>query len=60
LIEGDNPPVGILLCTGKDEELVEFATDGWDKTLFVSKFNVSLPTEVELKEFIKRQKNNKL
>ena len=52
----DNPPVGILLCTGKEDELVEYATEGWDKTLFVSQFQVALPTEDELKEFIHKQK----
>jgi len=56
-IAGDNPPIGILLCTGKNEELVEYATDGWDKNLFVSQFQLSLPTKDELKEFIHRQKN---
>ena len=30
----DNPPVGILLCTDKDEEHVEFATAGMDEFLF--------------------------
>ena len=53
---GDNPPVGILLCTGKEDELVEYATEGWDKTLFVSQFQVTLPTEDELKEFIHKEK----
>jgi len=52
----DNPPVGILLCTGKDDALVEYAMEGWDKTLFVSQFHVALPTEEELKEFIQKQK----
>jgi predicted nuclease of restriction endonuclease-like (RecB) superfamily len=52
----DNPPVGILLCTGKEDELVEYATDGWDKTLFVSQFQITLPTEKELKEFLDKEK----
>lgn len=28
MVKGDNPPVGILLCTDKDQEHVEFATAG--------------------------------
>jgi hypothetical protein len=28
MAEGDQPPVGILLCTGKDETLVEYALAG--------------------------------
>ena len=35
---GDNPPVGILLCTRKDRALVEYALAGMDNRLFVSKY----------------------
>lgn len=49
---GDSPPVGILLCTAKDAEHVEFATAGLDTQLFVSKYKLALPTEDELKQFI--------
>jgi predicted nuclease of restriction endonuclease-like (RecB) superfamily len=34
---GDNPPVGLLLCTRKDHALVEYALAGMDNQLFVSK-----------------------
>jgi predicted nuclease of restriction endonuclease-like (RecB) superfamily len=53
----DNPPVGILLCTGKNDELVEFTTAG-DEQLFVSKYMVELPSAKELKEFIHKLKVN--
>ncbi len=33
---GDNPPVGILLCTQKNHPLVEYALAGIDNQLFVS------------------------
>ncbi|MBU4486448.1 MAG: DUF1016 family protein [Candidatus Delongbacteria bacterium] len=52
---GDNPPVGILLCTAKDKEHVEFATAGINKKLFVSTYLVSLPEIKELKAFIKTE-----
>ncbi len=56
---GDNPPVGILLCTGKDQEHVEFATAGLDDKLFVSQYLVALPAKKELEQFIKKElKNN--
>lgn len=51
----DNPPVGILLCTDKDEEHVEFATAGIDDKIFVSKYLVALPGKKELEEFIKKE-----
>ncbi len=38
MIEGDNPPVGILLCTDKGSQMVEYALSGMDNQLFVSTF----------------------
>jgi len=55
MVEGDNPPVGILLCTARDAEHVEFATAGLDNRMFVSKYKLALPTEEELKLFIQRE-----
>lgn len=51
----DNPPVGILLCTDKDEEHVEFATAGMDDKVFVSKYLIALPGKKELEQFIKKE-----
>ena len=56
MTHGDNPPIGILLCTGKDDELVQYATDIWDKNLFVSDYKLNLPSENELKQFIESKK----
>lgn len=52
---GDNPPVGILLCTDKDQEHVEFATAGMDEKLFVAKYLVALPDKNDLEQFIKSE-----
>lgn len=57
MAKGDNPPVGILLCTDKDQEHVEFATAGIDDKVFVSKYLVGLPGKLELEEFIKKEIN---
>lgn len=54
-VEGDNPPVGILLCSDKDQEHVEFATAGLDDKVFVSKYLVALPDKRELEKFIKKE-----
>lgn len=51
----DNPPVGILLCTDKNHSLVEYATAGMDNNLFVSKYQVALPTREELRKFIENE-----
>lgn len=49
---GDNPPVGLLLCTGKDHALVQYATASMNNRLFVSKYAVELPSKDELEMFI--------
>jgi hypothetical protein len=53
--EGDNPPVGILLCTKKDHALVEYALAGMDNQLFVSKYQLELPKKEEMLQFIEDQ-----
>lgn len=50
--KGDNPPVGILLCTDKDGTDVEFATAGMDQKLFVSRYLTALPSAAELEALI--------
>jgi len=52
MAKGDNPPVGLLLCTGKDHALVQYATANMDNRLFVSKYAVELPSQDELVKFI--------
>jgi len=49
----DNPPVGILLVTDKDNALVEFATADSDQEIFVSKYLLELPSKEKLINFIK-------
>ena len=53
--EGDNLPMGLLLCANKDHALVEYATASMDSQLFVSKYAVELPTKDELRRFLERQ-----
>ena len=50
--EGDNPPVGLLLCTDKDQTKVEYATGGLDHQLFVSRYLVALPKPEQLEQLI--------
>jgi predicted nuclease of restriction endonuclease-like (RecB) superfamily len=50
--EGDNPPVGIILCSDRDEVAVEFATAGMDQKLFVSRYLVALPSVEKLRSFL--------
>ncbi len=52
---GDNPPVGILLVTNKNNTLVEYATAGMDNKLFVSKYLVQLPGKKQLEDFVSEE-----
>ena len=53
--EGDNPPIGILLCTQRERTLVEYALAGMDNELFVSKYQLVLPKKEEMQRFIEEQ-----
>jgi predicted nuclease of restriction endonuclease-like (RecB) superfamily len=52
---GDNPPVGILLCTRKGKKMVEYALAGMDNQLFVSTYMLQLPDKKSLEEFLLKQ-----
>jgi hypothetical protein len=54
----DNPPIGILLVTDKNEALVHYAMPEKDASLFISKYKLQLPTEEELRDFIKKELQN--
>ena len=52
---GDNPPVGILLCTKKGKKMVEYALAGMDNKLFVSTYMLTLPDTKTLEEFLLKE-----
>lgn len=56
MYDGDDLPIGILLCTDKDEATVKYAIGNIDNKVFVSRYKVALPSEKELEQFIKRDK----
>jgi predicted nuclease of restriction endonuclease-like (RecB) superfamily len=55
MAEGDNPPIGILLCTDKNHALAEYALAGMDNQLFVSRYQLELPKKEEMQRFIDEQ-----
>ncbi len=55
---GDNPPVGILLCTRKGKKMVEYALGNLDNQLFVSTYQLQLPNRKELEDFILQECQN--
>ena len=52
--EEDNPTIGIILCTSKDNTVVKYSVLNDNKNLFVSKYQLYLPTEAELKAEIEK------
>lgn len=52
---GDNPPIGILLCTRKGKKMVEYALAGMDSNLFVSTYMLQLPDKKTLEDFLLKQ-----
>lgn len=55
MTDGDNPPVGILLCTDKGSQMVEYALSGMDNQLFVSTYMLHLPDKKKLEEFMLKE-----
>lgn len=48
----DNPTIGIILCTEKDETVVKYSVMSDNEKLFASKYRTYLPDERELKQLI--------
>lgn len=54
MTKGDQPPVGILLCTQKNHEMVQYALAGMTNKLFVSRYQLALPAASEMEAFLRR------
>jgi len=54
MLEGDNLPIGIILCGDKNDTLIKYAATGMDDRLFVSKDLVKLPKKKILEKFIRK------
>ena len=54
--EGDNPTIGIVLCSDTDDDIARYSVMHGNEQLFVSKHKLQLPTKEELKAEIESQK----
>jgi predicted nuclease of restriction endonuclease-like (RecB) superfamily len=54
LSDGDNPTLGLILCTDKNDAVVQY-TLGADKRIFASRYKLHLPSEAELKSELLRE-----
>ncbi|WP_298768111.1 PDDEXK nuclease domain-containing protein [uncultured Fibrobacter sp.] len=52
MADGDNPPIGILLCTEKGPKMVQYVLNGMDEKLFVSTYKLRLPDREQLENFL--------
>ena len=55
--EGDNPTIGIVLCSDTDEDIAKYSIMHGNEQLFATKYKLYLPTEEELRAEIETQKN---
>ena len=56
LSEGDHPTIGLILCTDKNDAVVQYTLGkGQNERLFASRYKLHLPTEAELRAEIKRE-----
>jgi len=55
MVDGDNPPIGILLCTEKGPKMVQYVLNGMDEKLFVSTYKLQLPDRQQLENFLIRE-----
>ena len=54
--EGDNPTIGIVLCSDTDDDIARYFVMHGNEQLFASKYKLYLPTKEELKAEIETQK----
>ena len=55
-IEGDNPTIGIVLCSEKNEAIVKYSILSDAKQIFASKYKLTLPTTEELQNELQRER----
>jgi predicted nuclease of restriction endonuclease-like (RecB) superfamily len=53
--DGDNPPIGIILCADKSDTIVKYTLPEQNSQIFASKYKLYLPTEEELHLELQRQ-----
>ena len=52
---GDNPTLGLILCTDKNDTVARFVLGKDDQQIFASRYKLHLPTEEELRTELDRE-----
>lgn len=58
--EGDNPPIGIVLCADKSDAIVKYTLSDDNKQIYASKYKLYMPTEEEFKKELKLDEFEKI
>ena len=56
MIEGENEPIGILLCADKDDAVVQMTLGDSIKNVYASKYLTYMPSKEELIKIITEEK----
>ncbi|MBQ0082919.1 MAG: DUF1016 family protein, partial [bacterium] len=51
----DNPPVGILMCSEIGQEMAEYTLLDQDEDVFVSKYELNIPSKERMTEFLRKE-----
>ena len=54
--EGDNPTIGIVLCSETSKDIARYSILKGKRQLFAAKYKTFLPTDEQLRKEIERQK----
>ena len=52
--EGENPPIGLILCASKDTAEAHYAQDGLPNTILAAEYKTALPSEKQIEEALQR------
>jgi hypothetical protein len=54
MLEGENPPVGLILCAEKDHAVARYALEGLPNKVLAAEYRTTLPEEERFIEEIKK------
>ena len=54
--DDDNPTIGIILCSNKNNAIAKYSVLNDSKQVFASKYQLTLPTEEELQRYIEEER----
>ena len=54
--EGENPPVGLILCADKNDAVVRYTLHNANAQVFASRYQLHLPTEEELRAALQQER----